>query len=103
MSTPSQSNAVLVAIHTPHVTGEELESSLQELTRLVKTLGYHVVGRQTKTQFRQIRDCPGQGKLTELALWTGGSGTVGASYKRPMHKAASKREAAEVDVCGGIR
>jgi anthranilate phosphoribosyltransferase len=33
MSTPAQSNAVLVAIRTPRVTVEELESSLQELTR----------------------------------------------------------------------
>jgi hypothetical protein len=40
MSKPSQSNAVLVAIRTPRVTAEELDSSLQELTRLVKTLGY---------------------------------------------------------------
>jgi GTP-binding protein HflX len=47
MSKPSQSNAVLVAIRTPRVTAEELESSLQELTRLVKTLGYTVVGRVT--------------------------------------------------------
>ena len=45
MLKPSQSNAVLVAIHTPRVTGEELDSSLQELTRLVKTIGYQVVGR----------------------------------------------------------
>ena len=48
MSKPSQSNAVLVAIRTPRVTAEEVDSSLQELTRLVKTLGYHVVGRVTQ-------------------------------------------------------
>ena len=39
MSKPAQPNAVLVAIRTPRVTAEDVDSSLQELTRLVKTLG----------------------------------------------------------------
>ncbi|MGA6826270.1 GTPase HflX [Nitrospira sp. NS4] len=99
MSTPSQSNAVLVAIQTPRVTREELDSSLQELTRLVTTLGYRVVGQVTqKRSSDQYAAVLGQGKLAELALWTGGSGTIAASFERPMHKAASKREAAAPDV-----
>ena len=99
MSKPSPSRAVLVAIHTPGVTGEELESSLQELTRLVKTLGYHVVGQVTqKRSSSKFATVLGRGKLAELALWTGGSGTVEASFERPMHKAALKREAAASDV-----
>lgn len=99
MSLPSQSSAVLVAIHTPHVTGEELESSLQELTRLVKTLGYHVVGQvRQKRSSDTFATVLGRGKLAELALWTGGSGTVEASFARPTHKAALKREAAASDV-----
>ena len=98
MSTASQSSAVLVAIQTPHVTTEELESSLQELTRLVKTLGYHVVGQvRQKRSSDKFATVLGRGKLTELALWTGGSGTVAASFERPVHKAASKREAAVSD------
>jgi GTP-binding protein HflX len=98
MSTASQSSAVLVAIHTPHVTAEELESSLQELTRLVKTLGYHVVGQvRQKRSSDKFATVLGRGKLTELALWTGGSGTVAASFERPAHKPASKREAAASD------
>ncbi len=98
MSTASQSSAVLVAIQTPHVTGEELESSLQELTRLVKTLGYHVVGQvRQKRSSDKFATVLGRGKLTELALWTGGSGTVAASFERPAHKAALKREAAVLD------
>jgi GTP-binding protein HflX len=53
MSKPSQSNAVLVAIRTPRVTAEELDSSLQELTRLVNTLGYHRRGPcDAKAEFR---------------------------------------------------
>ena len=74
MSKPSQSNAVLVAIRTPRVTAEELDSSLQELTRLVKTLGYNVVGRVTqKRSSDKYAAVLGQGKLAELARWTGGS------------------------------
>jgi GTP-binding protein HflX len=99
MTIPSQSCAVLVAIQTPRVTGVELESSLQELTRLVKTLGYHVVGQVTqKRSSDKFATVLGQGKLAELARWTGGSGTIAASFEKPMHKAASKREAAASDV-----
>jgi GTP-binding protein HflX len=99
MSKPSQSNAVLVAIRTPRVTVEELDSSLQELTRLVNTLGYRVVGRVTqKRSSDQYAAVLGQGKLAELALWTGGSGKIESAFERPKHKAASKREAAASDV-----
>ena len=99
MSMASPSRALLVAIQTPRVTGEDLESSLHELTRLVKTLGYQVVGevRQKRSSDR-FATVLGQGKLTELARWTGGPGTITASFERPLHKAASKREAVEVDV-----
>ncbi|MDH4237041.1 MAG: hypothetical protein OEV17_07320, partial [Nitrospira sp.] len=82
MTKPSQSSAVLVAIHTPRVTVEELESSLQELTRLVKTLGYTVVGQvRQKRSSDKFATVLGEGKLTELALWTGGSGKIAASYE----------------------
>ncbi len=98
MSNSSPSRAVLVAIQTPRVTREELDSSLHELTRLVKTLGYQVVGRVTqKRSSDKFATVLGQGKLTELAQWTGGPGTIAASFERPLHKAASKREAAESD------
>jgi len=99
MSRPSQSNAVLVAIRTPRVTVEELDSSLQELTRLVKTLGYHVVGQVTqKRSSEKYAAVLGQGKLAELALWTGGSGKIESAFERPKHKAASKFEGAAPDV-----
>ncbi|NJL17487.1 MAG: GTPase HflX [Nitrospira sp.] len=98
MSNSSSSRAVLVAIQTPRVTREELDSSLHELTRLVKTLGYQVVGRVTqKRSSDKFATVLGQGKLTELAQWTGGPGTIAAPFERPLHKAASKREAAESD------
>ena len=99
MSKPSQSNAVLVAIRTPRVTAEELDSSLQELTRLVKTLGYQVVGRVTqKRSSDRYAAVLGQGKLAELAQWTGGSGKIESAFARPKHKGASKFEAEDSDV-----
>lgn len=98
MTTPSQSRAVLVAIQTPRVTEEELDSSLHELTRLVKTLGYQVVGQvRQKRSSDKLATVLGQGKLTELARWTGGPGTIAASFERPMHKAALQREAVASD------
>ena len=94
----SQPSAVLVAIHTPRVTGEELESSLHELTRLVKTLGYNVVGQvRQKRSSDKFATVLGKGKLAELALWTGGTGKVVASVDRKTNKAALKREAAASD------
>ncbi|MFO0706646.1 MAG: GTPase HflX [Nitrospira sp.] len=102
MSKPSQSNAVLVAIQTPRVTAEELDSSLQELTRLVKTLGYTVVGQVTqKRSSDQYATVLGRGKIDELARWTGGQGHVALAFERPKHKGASKREAADSDVTEG--
>ncbi len=99
MSTPAQSNAVLVAIRTPRVTVDELESSLQELTRLVNTLGHHVVGHVTqKRSSDKYAVVLGEGKLAELAEWTGGTGKVAVAFERPLHKAASKREAAASEV-----
>ena len=98
MSKPSQSNAVLVGIHTPRMTAEELDSSLQELTRLVNTLGYQVVGQVTqKRSSDQYATVLGQGKLTELARWTGGAGHVVLAFERSANKGASKREAAASD------
>ena len=98
MSKSSQPSAVLVAIHTPRVTGEELESSLHELTRLVKTLGYNVVGQvRQKRSSDKFATVLGKGKLAELALWTGGTGKVAASVDRKTNKAALKREAAASD------
>ena len=98
MTTQAQSRAVLVAIQTPRVTGEELDSSLQELTRLVNTLGYQAVGQvRQKRSSDRFATVLGEGKLAELARWTGGSGTIAASFGRPKHKVAANFEAAELD------
>ena len=97
MSAPTHSNAVLVAIQTPQVSIEELDSSLQELTRLVKTLGYKVVGHiRQKRSSDKFPTVLGQGRLAELAEWTGGSGKV-ASFGRPP-KSGLKRDAEASDL-----
>lgn len=99
MSKPSQPNAVLVAIRTPRMTAEELENSLQELSRLVKTLGYSVVGRVTqKRSSDKYAAVLGEGKRAELAQWTGGSGKIESAFERPKHKAASKFEGADENI-----
>ena len=69
--------AVVVAVQLPGVTDAELASSIAELERLAKTLGLVPVGRVIQ---RRGKLAPGvvlgEGKLKELATWTGGSGEV---------------------------
>jgi GTP-binding protein HflX len=89
-------NAVLVGIQLPQVSTEELQSSLQELTRLVTTLGYNVIGRVTqKRSSARSALILGKGKLLELAEWTGGTGEVASMVDRKLSKAAVKRLASE--------
>jgi GTP-binding protein HflX len=85
-------DAVLVGIQLPSVSSPELEASLQELSRLVKTLGYNVVGRVT--QKRSSDKSPsvlGAGKLHELAEWTGGAGEIASSVELKLNKATLRR------------
>jgi GTP-binding protein HflX len=74
------------------VTDGELASSIAELERLATTLGLDVVGRITQ---RRGKLAPGvvlgEGKLKELARWTGGTGIVEA-YSKPGRR---KREDGE--------
>src|ERR1700761_6672455 len=75
--------AVVVAVQLPGVTDAELASSIAELERLATTLGLDVIGRVTQ---RRARLAPGvvlgEGKLVELAKWTGGTGVV-PTYQKP--------------------
>ncbi len=80
--------AVLVGIKLPGMSEAELDVSLQELQRLVETLGFETIGTLI-----QKRTAPspataiGAGKLKELAHWTGGTGEV-AVFHKAKHKAA---------------
>jgi GTP-binding protein HflX len=88
--------AVLVGIQMPDVDDVAHEASLEELGRLVKTLGYEVVG--TVSQKREgtgAGSVLGSGKLAELAALTGGTGVVGSMAPRPKSKARQRFEGAE--------
>ena len=83
--------AVLVGVQLPRVSDAELEGSLGELTRLVNTLGYEVVGSLAqKRPGTGSALLLGEGKLRELARWTGGTGIVASTVTRKKSKAAEK-------------
>ena len=87
--------AVLVGIQTPEVDDIAHEASLEELGRLVKTLGYEVVG--TVSQKREgigAGSLLGSGKLAELAALTGGTGVVSSMAPPPKAKARQRFEGA---------
>lgn len=89
--------AVLVGIQLPKVTSDEFNSSLLELTRLVTTLGYLVVGQVTQRRSSEkFATVLGEGKLKELAKWTGGSGEIVGYVDHVKTKAELKREAEEL-------
>lgn len=91
---PEIQKAVLVGLQLPKMSSEELTSSLEELTRLVTTLGYQVVGSVVqKRNSDRAASVLGEGKLQELARWTGGTGKIAAMVEHKKTKAALKWEA----------
>ncbi len=68
---------ILVGVQLPGVSDAEQRSSLKELRRLCETLGFEVVGELTqKREGLGAATLLGEGKLAELASWTGGTGVV---------------------------
>jgi GTPase len=90
--------AVVMAVQLSHITTEEMESSLEELERLAKTLGLSPVARVTQ---RRAKLAPGmvlgEGKLKELAAWTGGLGEVPA-FQKPGKRGPKEDELDEDDL-----
>ncbi len=87
--------AVLVGIQTPDVSDIAHEGSLKELERLVKTLGYDVIGRVVqKREGTGAATLLGSGKLEELAALTGGTGVVGSMAPPPKAKARQRFDGA---------
>ncbi|MBR0667737.1 GTPase HflX [Roseomonas hellenica] len=87
--------AVLVGIQTPDVDDVAHDASLEELGRLVKTLGYEVVGRVSqRREGTGAASLLGSGKLAELAAMTGGTGVVGSMAPTPKSKARQRFEGA---------
>jgi len=69
--------AVLVGVQLQGVSDEAFSSSLKELERLGETLGLRVIGRVTqKRSGLGASNVVGEGKLEELAEYTGGRGFV---------------------------
>ncbi|SMF80032.1 GTPase HflX [Pseudobacteriovorax antillogorgiicola] len=72
-----KAKAVLAGLHLPHESEFEHRSSMDELERLVTTLGFETLGRVTqKRQRPSVAGVFGKGKLAELASWTGGTGVI---------------------------
>jgi len=90
---PPVPRAILVGVQTPDVDDVAHAASLEELGRLVKTLGYEVVGTVS-----QKRDevgggtVLGKGRLAELAAMTGGTGVVKSMAKPRKSKARERFE-----------
>jgi GTP-binding protein HflX len=93
---PPVPRAILVAIQVPGVDDVAHAASIEELGRLVKTLGYEVVGT-----ISQKRDAIGggtvlgKGRLEELAALTGGTGVVGSMAIQRKSKARERFEDAD--------
>jgi GTP-binding protein HflX len=93
---PPIPRAILVGVQTPDVDDVAHAASLEELSRLVKTLGYEVVG--TVSQKRDGIDggtVLGKGRLEELAALTGGTGIVGSMAPVRKSKARERFEHAD--------
>src|ERR1700719_4554961 len=93
---PPVPRAILVGVQIPGVDDVAHAASLEELGRLVKTLGYEVVGT-----ISQKRDeigggtVLGKGRLEELAAITGGTGVVGSMAILQKSKARERFEDAD--------
>lgn len=88
-----RSKAVLVGVLLPGTTEAENDSSLNELERLVTTLGFDVVGRLSQRRPSLGSGLVlGDGRLKDLAKLTGGTGEVGPRAIRKATKAELRRE-----------
>ena len=88
---PPVPRAILIGIQVPSVDDVAHAASIEELGRLVKTLGYEVVG--TISQKRDGIDggtVLGKGRLEQLAAITGGTGVVGSKAILQKSKARER-------------
>jgi len=93
---PPVPRAILVGIQLPGVDDIAHDASLAELGRLVKTLGYDVVG--TLSQKRDDiggATVLGKGRLEELAAITGGTGVV--TSMAPVRKSKARERFEDTD------
>jgi GTP-binding protein HflX len=93
---PPVPRAILVGVQLPGVDDLAHTADMEELGRLVNTLGYEVVG--TISQKRDEVDGAtvlGKGRLEELAAITGGTGVVGSMATPRKSKARERFEDAD--------
>ncbi|HUQ07773.1 MAG TPA: GTPase HflX, partial [Kofleriaceae bacterium] len=87
--------AVIAAVQLPDVDDGSFSSSKAELRRLATTLGLDVIGEVTQRRGKLASGkVLGDGKLSELATWTGGTGIV-EGYVKPGSK--KDRDAGSTD------
>ena len=85
--------AVLVGVQLPDVSDDEHQASMAELSRLVHTLGYAVVGMVSQRRGALASGTVlGEGKLKELARYTGGLGYVPSAATKKTTKARERFE-----------
>ncbi len=90
---PKKTRALLAAVQLPGISDADHQASLAELERLCSTLGFVVVGSITqKRKALATGTIMGEGKLKEIAAWTGGPGVV-----RGFRKAGAERDEDEED------
>ena len=89
--------AVLVGVQHQTTPDEDAASSLDELSRLAKTLGVKVIARLCQKRERIDSNVLGSGKRMELARLTGGSGVIPRGPLAQRQKAEEEgREAMKV-------
>ncbi len=92
---------MLVAVHLPDADDLEFRSSVEELERLVSTLGYRTIAKVTQVRGHlEAGAVLGEGKLLELGELTGGDGHIGSTAPQKKDKARIKRQAAEAAAHG---
>jgi GTP-binding protein HflX len=85
--------AILVAVRLPDVDAAASDAGLDELERLVATLGYEVTARVVQSRDSLSPAAVlGEGKLSELAKLTGGSGSTHPVLPRARRAQAEERE-----------
>lgn len=100
MKTPAPlSKVLLVGIQLQKVSEPDSRASLEELRRLVDTLGYSVIGQVTQKRASTGGALVvGEGKIHEIAEWTGGPGKILASFQRKKSKAAERFADEEIGI-----
>jgi GTP-binding protein HflX len=90
---PPVPRAILVGVQLPGVDDAAHAADMEELSRLVKTLGYDVVGAMSQKR-DEIDGATvlGKGRLEELAAITGGTGIVGSMAIVRQSKARARFE-----------